>query len=147
MNKRHETRRGALLALFQFDAGRLDDMEDVAAGLAAADVPESLIEHALDIAKQAWETRSVGDAAVTTLAPEWPVHRQPHVDRSLLRLAIWELRTQHAPPKVVIDEAVELAHEFSTKESGAFVNGVLDRYWHQMVGSETSASTQNDGVE
>ncbi len=145
MKTRHETRRGALLALFQFEAGRLDDIDDVAAGLLAADVPESLIEDAMQMAKQAWDTRAVGDEAVTQLAPDWPVHRQPHVDRSLLRLATWELRTQHAPPKVVIDEAVELAHEFSTKDSGAFINGVLDRYWHQMTPTDTATSAQLDG--
>jgi len=48
------------------------------------------------------------------------------VDRNLLRLAVWELTNTDTPPKVVIDEAIELAKEFSTEQSPAFINGVLD---------------------
>ena len=52
--------------------------------------------------------------------------RQPPVDRNILRLGIWEMTNTDTPPKVVIDEAVELAKEFSTENSPAFVNGILD---------------------
>ena len=48
------------------------------------------------------------------------------MDRNLIRLAVWELTHKPTPPKVVIDEAIELAKEFSTEQSPAFVNGVLD---------------------
>jgi N utilization substance protein B len=48
------------------------------------------------------------------------------VDRNLLRLAIWEITNTVTPPKVIIDEAIELAKQFSTEQSAAFVNGVLD---------------------
>ena len=82
---------------------------------------------ALRMAASAWNMRETADAWVVRLAPQWPTRRQPGVDRSLLRLAVWELTggTQ-TPPKVVIDEAIELAKEFSTEHSPAFVNGVLD---------------------
>jgi transcription antitermination protein NusB len=60
------------------------------------------------------------------LAPQWPVRRQPAVDRSLLRMSIWELTNADTPPKVVIDEAIELAKQFSTEQSPSFINGVLD---------------------
>ncbi len=49
-----------------------------------------------------------------------------NVDRNLIRMAVWELTNSDTPPKVVIDEAIELAKEFSTEQSPAFVNGVLD---------------------
>jgi len=146
VNDRHQVRRGALLALFQFDAGRLNDTDEVLEGLIAADVPEQLAEESLRVAQSAWEDRATGDAIVSELAPEWPVHRQPNVDRSLLRLATWEIRTGHAPPKVVIDEAVELAREFSTEHSGAFVNGVLDRYWKRLDQSATTPTADTDGA-
>jgi hypothetical protein len=48
------------------------------------------------------------------------------VDRNIIRLAAWELTNGQTPPKVTIDEAIEMAKEFSTEQSAAFVNGVLD---------------------
>ena len=48
------------------------------------------------------------------------------MDRSLIRLAVWEMTSTDTPPKVVIDEAIEMAKAFSTENSPAFVNGVLD---------------------
>ncbi|MDP7029072.1 MAG: transcription antitermination factor NusB [Phycisphaerales bacterium] len=130
MNDLHEIRRGALLALCQFDAGGDDDMASVRAGLAAVDVPPQLIDAAMALAEDAWGARTETDEATGPLMTEWPIHRQPRVDRSLIRLAAWEIRSKRTPPRVVIDEAVELAREFSTEDSPRFVNGVLDRYWH-----------------
>lgn len=81
---------------------------------------------ALNAATAAWEQREITDQRLDRLAPKWPVRRQPGVDRSILRLAVWEMSSTDTPPKVVIDEAIELAKAFSTQQSAAFVNGVLD---------------------
>ena len=81
---------------------------------------------AMDAAAGCWEQRSTIDAQVERLAPQWPPRRQPGVDRSLIRLAVWEMNSTDTPPKVVIDEAIEMAKSFSTENSPAFVNGVLD---------------------
>jgi len=62
-----------------------------------------------------------GDAA-----EHWRVDRLPVVDRNILRLGVYELLQESAPPKVVIDEALWLAHRFGSPQSAAFVNGVLD---------------------
>ena len=66
------------------------------------------------------------------LAPDWPTYRQPVIDRCILRLAYFEMVTNRAPPKVVINEAVELAKEFSTDKSATFVNGVLDKIYRSL---------------
>lgn len=81
---------------------------------------------ALEWATGAWEQRETSDTRVERLAPQWPPRRQPAVDRSLIRLAVWEMTNQPTPPKVVLDEAIELAKHFSTEQSASFVNGVLD---------------------
>ena len=81
---------------------------------------------AMDMARQAWEQVATTDAWVEKLAPKWPPRRQPGVDRALLRMAAWELINTPTPPKVVIAEAIELAKQFSTEQSAAFINGVLD---------------------
>lgn len=128
MNDLHEIRRGAMLALCQFDAGRDDDPESVRGGLLAGDVPERLIEDATALAHDAWNGRAESDALIATLSTEWPIHRQPCVDRGVLRLAAWEMRSGRVSAAIAIDEAVELAREFSTEQSPKFVNGVLDAY-------------------
>ena len=74
----------------------------------------------------AWEHRQTADRWVERVAPQWPPHRQPAVDRNVLRMAVWELVNTPTPPKVVIDEAIELAKHFSTELSASFVNGVMD---------------------
>jgi N utilization substance protein B len=65
------------------------------------------------------------DAVLEANARDWPLDRIAPLERSILRLAVWELRTGGTPPEVAIDEAVRLAKRYSTDEAGAFVNGVL----------------------
>lgn len=66
------------------------------------------------------------DAIIAKSAPEFPVEKIAKVDLAILRLAVYELIiAQKNPPKVIIDEAIELAKEFGGETSSAFVNGVL----------------------
>ena len=112
--------------LFLWDAHAKDDPD--AAGRVVAegtDDPE-VRRDALDMARSTWAQRETTDARVERVAPQWPPRRQPGVDRTLIRMAVWELTNADTPPKVVIDEAIELAKQFSTEQSPAFVNGVLD---------------------
>ncbi len=68
------------------------------------------------------------DALIAHYSKHWRLERMAAVDRNLLRLAAYELLYQpKIPPKVVINEAVELAKLYGTEDSGAFVNGILDR--------------------
>lgn len=62
---------------------------------------------------------------ITKAAPQWPVDKLNKIDLAILWLAIYELENEETPPKVVIDEAVELAKEFGSESSPSFVNGVL----------------------
>ena len=66
------------------------------------------------------------DATIHKDAPKWPIDKINKVDLAILRCAIWELLFQKkTPPKVIIDESVELAKEFGTETSSSFINGVL----------------------
>lgn len=62
---------------------------------------------------------------ITKAAPQWPVDKLNKIDLAILWLAIYELENEKTPPKVVIDEAVELAKEFGSESSSSFINGVL----------------------
>jgi transcription antitermination protein NusB len=59
-------------------------------------------------------------------AQNWSVERMPTLDRNVLRLAVYEIKFAGTPPKVAVNEAIELSRKFSTEESTAFINGVLD---------------------
>jgi transcription antitermination factor NusB len=147
-------RRFALLALYQFDSGLAGDLDAVRESLeSAAEIDEfgempdhstaaarvaardadaaaeraKAIEDGLGFASLVWEYRKDADAAVKPFTAEWPVHRQPVVDRNALRLGWYAFTHAGDPVAIAIDEAVELAKTFSTEKSGAFVNAVLDR--------------------
>ncbi len=65
------------------------------------------------------------DQKISQSAPAWPLEKLNKIDLSILRLAVYELENTQTPPKVVIDEAVELAKELGSESSPSFVNGVL----------------------
>lgn len=65
------------------------------------------------------------DKEIQKAAPQWPIDKLNKIDLAILRLAIYELQNKDTPPKVVIDEAVELAKEYGSENSGSFINGVL----------------------
>lgn len=68
------------------------------------------------------------DTLIAEHSEHWEMDRMPTIDRNILRLATYELLYRDdIPPKVTINEAVELAHKFSTSDSGKFVNGILDK--------------------
>jgi N utilization substance protein B len=126
MTKKRKVRELAMQVLFVWDTNSSADSalaEQVICD--GSDDPE-IRRQAMQWAGAAWEQREMTDARIERLAPQWPVRRQPGVDRALLRMSIWELTKGETPPKVVIDEAIELAKQFSTEQSAAFVNGVLD---------------------
>lgn len=66
-------------------------------------------------------------------APTWPIDKINKIDLAILHLAIYELKNEDTPPKVVIDEAVELAKEFGSESSGPFVNGVLGTVYDDSI--------------
>ena len=136
-----DIRRLALRALVQLDAqgeGASDVIrqtltslnEDDPDNLAADDSAhfrESDVTKAFDLALAAFRDRRAADEAATELAPTWPAHRQPAVDRAIIRLAHHEITSGTGAPKASVNEAVELAKRYSTEKSPAFVNAVLDK--------------------
>ncbi|HEY2587305.1 MAG TPA: transcription antitermination factor NusB [Tepidisphaeraceae bacterium] len=127
MLRKRKTRELAMQALFLWDTNGERDV-DLARPIVEEGAPEdeTIRRSALEMAGGAWEQRAAIDAQIERLAPQWPPRRQPGVDRNLIRLAVWELTNTDTPPKVVLDEAIEMAKKFSTEQSPSFVNGVLD---------------------
>lgn len=85
---------------------------------------ESVVKHMPDL-----------DKIIEKAAPEWPISQIPIVDRNVLRIGLCELlysNKEEVPPKVAINEAIELAKTFSGEISGKFVNGVLGTVYKQI---------------
>ena len=66
------------------------------------------------------------DAIIVKHATNWRFERLAAIDRAILRLAIYEMNGAETPPKVVLNEAVDLAKKYSSEEAGSFVNGILE---------------------
>lgn len=123
---RRKVRELALQVLFVWDANASNDALLAAPILEDPSAGDEARRAASEMAAGAWNNREAADKWVERLAPQWPPRRQPGVDRNLLRMAVYEMTHTDTPPKVVIDEAIELAKAFSTENSPSFVNGVLD---------------------
>lgn len=78
-----------------------------------------------ELAQKVWQKRGTIDPVITQTAPEWPLEKLNKTDLAILRLAVYELKEEKEPVKVIIDEAVELAKEIGSESSPSFVNGVL----------------------
>ncbi|MEM1108907.1 MAG: transcription antitermination factor NusB [Planctomycetota bacterium] len=127
MSKRHASRRLAMQVLYQIDATGETDAEVIFDGLDEDHDPIPVRTEAVELALAAWAGREDADAQVTALAEDWPTHRQPPVDRAILRLAYHEMITGRTPAKVAINEALDLAKQFSNENAPAFINGILDK--------------------
>lgn len=81
---------------------------------------------ARELALRAWDQRARWDARLAAVSTNWNPARMMGVDRAVLRVAIGEMLEGGTPPQVAINEAIEIARAYGTKDSAAFVNGVLD---------------------
>jgi transcription antitermination protein NusB len=78
-----------------------------------------------ELVKDIMKRKAEVDTKIEVAAPAWPIDKLNRIDLAILRLAVHELEYTKVPPKVIIDEAVELAKEFGSESSPSFVNGVL----------------------
>jgi len=126
MSLRSKSREFALQMLFQWEMGRQDPKRlETAFWKGARAEPATR-----DFANQLFEGTAADTAGLDALieghADNWRVGRMSAIDRAILRLAAYELTRKSTPPKVILDEAIELAKRFSGDEAAPFVNGVLD---------------------
>ncbi len=131
MAARHRSRRRALQILFEWDM-RKDPVERAISHYydslyseesESQPKPDKFME---ELVKGTVSKSVEIDKLIESRAEHWRLERMAVVDRNILRLAIYELIQQSVPAPVVIDEAVELARQFSNDESLGFINGILD---------------------
>ncbi len=137
MPSRTRSRQRALQILFLLDArGQpVEEAIDSYCGALFQQEPPERDAFAAELVRGAAEHMAELDALIKKHAEHWRLERMPAVDRSILRLAAYELKHGDMPAAVIIDEALELARKFSGEESAPFVNGVLDAI-HREVRAE-----------
>jgi N utilization substance protein B len=147
LDPRHQARIAVLQALFEWSYNSTDINEIVKRNIrdyvqtdhqenANVQVDSGL---ALFLTKGVTDNLDVIDEIIETCAPEWPISQISKVDLEILRIAIFELYiAKNVPPKVAIDEAVELAKDYGGENSSKFVNGVLGTVVKQMMPQEIS---------
>jgi N utilization substance protein B len=112
--------------LFQWDMSEQEPARLEAKFWRAAKATEPTRAFANRLFEGAAKDTTAIDELIVRQAENWRLERLAVIDRAILRLAIYELRTTDTPPKVILNEAVELAKKFSSEEAGSFVNGILD---------------------
>ena len=130
VGSRREARERALGLLYEADA------KDRPVSEVVADLPLPPETYAGELVKGVADHQLEIDELLTRYAKDWTIDRMPVIDRSLLRMAVFELlHRPDVPTGAVISEAVELASEYSTDDSSKFVNGLLARIAEEVRGS------------
>jgi transcription antitermination factor NusB len=128
MKKRTRAREIALQFLYQLDLRGDDLMAEAKSFVRGEERDSETARFALRLVEGTVEHRAEIDKMIQGVAQNWNISRMAVVDRNVLRLASYELlHCDDIPPKVAINEAIELGKRYSTQNSGAFINGILDK--------------------
>jgi N utilization substance protein B len=131
LSDRVKARKRALDAVFAADIRKISPLlllDDVAVLTSDRQNQEEIFSYARTIVQGIVDHHDEIDDLLETYSQGWSLDRMPHLDRAILRVAVWEiLFNPEVPDGVAVNEAVELAKELSTDDSGAFVNGLLSR--------------------
>jgi N utilization substance protein B len=128
MRKRTRARELALQILFQFDLRGEEILDDLDGILVRSGKAPDVAEFARELVLGTVAMSEEADRQIAEVAEHWDVRRMAAIDRNILRMAVFEMRERtDIPNKVAINEAIELGKKYSTAQSGAFINGILDR--------------------
>ena len=125
---RTKSREFAMQMLFQWDMSQQEPSALEGKFWAATKGAQQVRSFANQLFEGAAHDASNLDELIAQYASNWRPERISAIDRAILRLALHELRATDTPPKIVINEAIELAKKFSSDDAGGFVNGILDSY-------------------
>jgi len=149
MGSRRQAREAAVQILYLRDLNPHEALDDALRRFWEEQTYDSDVQQFGEtLARGALEQRAALDEHIRRVAENWELDRIAAVDRNILRLAIYEMMYRDdVPPVVSINEAIEIAKKFSTKESGKFVNGILDRIRKDLPRPARTAKPATDGAE
>jgi N utilization substance protein B len=133
MRLRRKAREIALQVLYQLDVLRIEPREAIELFWLHFNAPAEAREFASELVEGTWAHRDEIDQMISTCSENWSLERMARVDRNILRLAVYELlHGQGIPPKVALNEAIDLGKEFGSENSGSFINGILDALYSKL---------------
>lgn len=145
MSRRSRSREVALQVLFQDDLNPCDPPMDATPFLKRRLGNSSeLFDFSVALVDGVRLYHAKLDGILESLAEHWSVARMATADRNILRLGVFEMLILKTPHRVAIDEAIELAKRFGGAQSSQFINGVLDRVWHE---KKSAISVNSDAKE
>ena len=128
MGVRRRAREVALQVLYQREFNRVEVQEVLKLFWNNFEVLKGAMDFSERLVKGVEQHREDLDQIIERYASHWKVDRMTHVDRSILRIATYELLyCDDIPPKVAINEAIDIGKKYGSEDSGAFINGVLDK--------------------
>ena len=147
MKKRTRSRELALQFLYQLDLRGDELLPEAKDFIRSEERDAETVKFALRLVEGTFEHWEELHRAIQAVAQNWNISRMAVVDRNVLRLATHELLHCHdVPPKVAINEAIELGKRYSTQNSGAFINGILDKIMNRSkVSSPAPAAVPQNG--
>jgi N utilization substance protein B len=126
---RRLARESVLKGLYAEEIGSLSSDEVLRTVVLDGHLSQAGAEFARLLFEQVHQSREWTDAAISRLATNWDIERIAVIDRIIMRMAMTEIKVMvDIPMKVVLNEAIELAKRYSTSESSAFINGILDTF-------------------
>lgn len=130
MRKRTKAREIAIQALYQLELRGYELGNELDMFFKQHDLLPEVLDFAKELVYGCKTQRKEIDLKIIAISENWDLHRMAIIDRCVLRLGAYELLYRDdIPPKVAINEAIDLAKKFSTDNSGTFVNGILDKVY------------------
>lgn len=143
---RHAARVVALQTLFEWSFNSSDTDAIIERDIMELEVPSIDRELTRFLVRGVTDNLDTIDSIITTSAPEWPLSQIAKIDLAVLRIAIFELYiARSVPPKVAIDEAIELGKQFGGENSGKFINGVLGTVVKTLMPGSTKEKKSKKG--
>ena len=140
---RHQARILAMQMLSQLEVQGEDALGQLDQFVAEAKVKPATAGYVREIVSNCWTRREEADKRIAGQLEHWGLERLSLVERNVIRVGLFELGGGDVPPKVVINEAIEIAREYGGPESARFVNGTLDGLWKQRQTPEGEVRIQN----
>lgn len=149
MKNRRKSRELALQALFCIDMLE-DETEPLIEEIChLINPPEKTRQYFMTLVNGVVENRTDIDERIVGTSSNWKLNRMSCVDRNIIRLAVYELLYRNdIPPKVAINEAIDVGKKFGTEKSGGFINGILDSVYQIFIGEQPPVAddTEKNGL-
>jgi N utilization substance protein B len=137
MGHRRKAREIALQVLYQIDISKIDVDESIALFRDNFGMPQELVEFSTQLIKSTLDHIKEIDALIKNCSEQWSLERMSTVDKNILRMAVCEfLYCGDIPPKVTLNEAIDIGKIYGSDNSGSFINGILDAMYVKLWGKD-----------